>query len=179
VIDSALEEASMSRRLLIGLAAVALVLTLTVSTVVAAPPQMFVAPLSGAEEVPAVDTRARGVAIFQLSPDGSTLSFKLIASNIQNITQAHIHCCAGAGVNAGVSVFLYPDEPPAQLIPGRHSGVLVPTGTITSADIRDPDQLTDADDPLAALVEKIVAGDAYVNVHTSQFPTGEIRGQLP
>jgi len=173
----------MSRRLLIGLAAVALVLTLAVSTVVAAPPQMFVAPLNGAEEVlpngtVGVDTLARGVAIFQLNADGSELSYRLIASNIQNILQAHIHCCTGPGLNTGVSVFLYPDAPPAQLIPGRHSGVLA-TGTITAADILSPVELTSADDPLAALVEQIVAGNAYVNVHTSQFPTGEIRGQLP
>jgi hypothetical protein len=31
---------------------------------------------------------------------------------------------------------------------------------------------------LADLVEHIVAGNAYVNVHTSQFPAGEIRGQI-
>lgn len=174
----------MSRRLLIGLAAVALALTLAISTVVAAPPQQprnFVAPLSGAEEVldgvVGNDSKGRGVAIFQLSADGTELSYRLIASNIQNITQAHIHCCAGPGSNAGVSVFLYPDAPPAQLIPGRHSGVLA-TGTITAADVLNPVLLTSADDPLAALVEQIVAGNTYVNVHTSQLPGGEIRGQL-
>jgi hypothetical protein len=58
----------------------------------------FRAHLSGDEEVPAVDTRARGQTIFQLSKDGSELSYKLIAANIENITQAHIHCGA-AGVN--------------------------------------------------------------------------------
>lgn len=155
------------------------------STVLAAPPAQprnFVAPLSGAEEVVVedgvttigVDTRARGVAIFQLSPDGTELSYRLIASNIENVLMAHIHCCAPAGANAGVVVWLYPDGPPPQLIEGRHNGVLA-TGTITADDLVG--EL--AGQTLDQLVEQIVAGQAYVNVHTTQFPAGEIRGQLP
>jgi hypothetical protein len=153
------------------------ILVLAVATTVAsgASPRTFVAPLNGAEEVLpdgtiGVDTRARGVAIFQLSRDGASLSYRLVASNIENVTMAHIHCCAGPGANAGIAVWLYPDAPPAQLIPGRHDGVLA-TGTITADDVigMTLDQLVDA----------IHAGTAYVNVHTSQLPSGEIRGQLP
>lgn len=148
-----------------------------VAAVAAAPPQQprnFVAPLSGAEEVPAVATNARGVAIFQLSPDGTELSYRLIASNIENILQAHIHWPGAAGTNAGVVAFLYPDAPPAELIPGRHDGTLA-TGTITSADLIGPL----AGMTIADLVDGILAGNAYVNVHTTANPGGEIRGQLP
>ena len=148
-----------------------------VAAVAAAPPQQprnFVAPLSGGEEVPAVATSARGVAIFQLSPDGSTLTYRLIASNIENILQAHIHARGAAGVNAPVVAFLYPDNPPPALIPGRHDGVLA-TGTITAADLIGP--LSGG--TMADLLDAIADGDAYVNVHTTQNPTGEIRGQLP
>jgi hypothetical protein len=148
-----------------------------VAAVAAAPPQQprnFVAPLSGDEEVPMVDTRARGVAIFQLSPDGTELSYRLIASNIENILQAHIHAPGAAGVNAPVVVFLYPEGPPPQLIPGRHNGTLA-TGTITSSDLIGPL----ADGTLADLLDAIADGEAYVNVHTTQNPGGEIRGQLP
>jgi hypothetical protein len=148
-----------------------------VAAVAAAPPQQprnFVAPLSGADEVPPVATNARGVAIFHLSPDGTELSYKLIASNVANITQAHIHCCAPAGAIGPVAVWLYPDGPPATLIPGRHDGVLA-TGTITSADLVGPL----AGQTLADLVGHITAGNAYVNVHTLANPPGEIRGQLP
>jgi hypothetical protein len=31
---------------------------------------------------------------------------------------------------------------------------------------------------LADALQSIVAGNAYVNIHTSQYPAGEIRGQL-
>jgi hypothetical protein len=133
----------------------------------------FVAPLSGDQEVPPADTRARGNAIFQLSKDGTELSYKLIVANIENVTQAHIHGPAPRGVNTGVVVWLYPDAPPATLIPGRFNGVLA-EGTITADNLVG----TLAGQSLGVLIEMIKAGNAYVNVHTSQFPPGEIRGQI-
>lgn len=166
------------RRSLTAVTLVAVTLLVLATVALAAPPAQprnFTAPLSGAEEVPGVDTRARGVGIFHLSADGSELSYRLIASNIENVMMAHIHCCADAGANAGVAVWLYPEDgPPPALIEGRHSGTLA-TGTITSADlVGDFAGLS-----LGDLVDEIVAGNAYVNVHTTQNPGGEIRGQLP
>ncbi len=161
----------------VTLAAVALLVAATAA--LAAPPAQprnFTAPLNGTEEVQpngtvGVETRARGVGIFHLSADGTELSYRLIASNIENVMMAHIHCCAAAGTNAGVVVWLYPEDgPPPETIEGRHSGPLA-TGTITSDDVIGMS--------LADLVEEIVAGNAYVNVHTTQNPAGEIRGQLP
>jgi hypothetical protein len=127
---------------------------------------------TGGEEVPANNSRAQGQALFRLSDDGLTLSYKLIVANIQNVTQSHIHL-APAGTNGGIVVWLYPSAPPAQLIPGRTQGVLA-EGEITSNDLVNA--LAGRD--LEALLTEIRAGNAYVNVHTSQFPPGEIRGQL-
>lgn len=132
----------------------------------------FVATLSGDEEVPPTETRARGTAHFQLRPNGDGLSFKLVVANIMNVTMAHIHL-APAGQNGGVVVWLYPSEPPAQLIPGRFNGVLAHR-TITEANLVG----ALAGEPLSALIDEIQAGNAYVNVHTSQYPGGEIRGQI-
>jgi hypothetical protein len=138
--------------------------------------------LSGKEEVPVRDTNAQGQAIFQVSRDAVSVSFRLIASNIENILQAHIHCGA-AGVNGPILVWLYPappSPPMVTLIPGRHDGVLS-TGTFdTSHVIARPDSaacpggVASLEDVLA----KVRAGQAYVNVHTTQFPPGEIRGQI-
>jgi hypothetical protein len=150
-----------------------LVFLLALATAVAAQPSVsenFHAHLSGGEEVPPADTRATGQTIFELRPDG--LHYKLIVANIQNVTMAHIHL-APAGQNGPVVVWLYPDEPPPQLIPGRFSGVLA-EGIITSDDLVG--LLADAD--LDALLAEIRAGNAYVNVHTTQFPGGEVRGQI-
>jgi hypothetical protein len=132
----------------------------------------FRAHLSGREEVPPVDTRAQGQAIFQLSEDGTELHYMLIVANIQNVTMAHIHL-APAGVNGPVVAWLYPAGPPPQLIPGRVNGVLA-RGTITDADVVG----LLAGTGVEGLLDAIEAGNTYVNVHTSQFPPGEIRGQI-
>lgn len=134
----------------------------------------FVAHLSGAEEVTVtpVETRATGQAVFRLSQDGSELSYRLIVANIQDVTMAHIHL-APAGVNGPVVAWLYPDGPPAQLLPGRSSGVLA-TGTIEDADLVGLLAGASLDD----LIDELRDGNAYVNVHTTAYPAGEVRGQI-
>jgi aldose sugar dehydrogenase len=132
----------------------------------------MLAKLSGANEVPPVDSRATGQAIFRPGKDGHSLAFRLIVANIKDVTQAHIHL-GRPGVNGSVVAWLYPEGPPAQLIPGRFGGVLA-EGTITAAELVGPL----AGQPLSALLEAMRAGEAYVNVHTSRHPAGEIRGQI-
>jgi hypothetical protein len=131
--------------------------------------------LTSDEEVNAtvvVDSQAQGQAIFQLNEDGTALEYHLNVANIENVLMAHIHRGA-PGTNGPIVVWLYPSAPPASLIPGHFDGVLA-DGAITSANLVGPlagMQLSD----LVALLE---SGNAYVNVHTSQYPGGEIRGQV-
>lgn len=132
----------------------------------------FRAHLSGDEEVPAVETDATGQTIFKLSKDGTALHYKLIVANIENVTMAHIHN-APAGENGGVVAWLYPEGPPPALIPGRTDGILA-EGVITEDDLTG----ALADGSLQDLLDLMIAGETYVNVHTSQFPAGEIRGQI-
>lgn len=132
----------------------------------------FSAHLTGDQEVHDVTTEAVGKANFQLSKDGSELSFKLIVEGIENVTMAHIHL-AGAGVNGLVVLWLYPQTGPPLLIPGYFEGMLA-SGTRTSANLVGP--LAGQD--LSALIDAMIEGGAYVNVHTSQYPAGEIRGQI-
>lgn len=136
------------------------------------PHENFRTHLSGDEEVPAVDTRAQGQAIFKLSADGESLDYKLIVANIDDVLMAHIHL-APAGQNGDIVVWLYPDEPPPQLIPDRTQGVLA-EGTITAEDLVGPLAGATMDD----LLDEIRAGNTYVNVHTSEFGGGEVRGQI-
>lgn len=128
--------------------------------------------LHGDEEVPARETNAQGQAIFHINEDATAISYKLIVANIENVTQAHIHL-APAGSNGGIVVWLYPAAPPSQLIPGRTQGTLG-EGEITAASLRG--SLTGK--PLSDLIDKLQDGGAYVNVHTLQFPGGEVRGQI-
>ena len=172
-------------RLIPATLAVGLVLALA-TVVVASQAKNFVTPMSGAEEVPPNASAARGTAIFHLSPDGTELSYRITASNIDNVHMAHIHM-GPPGVNAGIVVWLFPSTavgPPGPLGDGPQNGVLA-TGTITAANLTGA--LTGR--PLSALVDAIVAGNAYVNVHTNDgigdpgsgpgdLQGGEIRGQL-
>jgi hypothetical protein len=148
--------------------------------------------LTGAEENPARQTQAQGQAVFQISPDETEVSYRLIASNIENITQAHIHC-GPVGVNGPVVVWLYPSPTSTSALPGgggRHDGVLA-ANTFGAANVRPT---TNPNCPggvstLADVIARIRSGNAYVNVHTDDgvapgntgpgdFPGGEVRGQI-
>jgi len=143
--------------------------------------------LSGGNEVgvPIRDTNAQGQAIFHLSKDGSSLEYKLIASNIDNAFMAHIHI-GTPDVNGPIAVWLFPstDPTPGPLGSGRHDGVLA-EGTITSANFVGPL----AGQPMSALLTALESDNAYVNVHTNDgvgatntgpgdFPGGEIRANV-
>lgn len=132
----------------------------------------FRAHLSGDQEVHDVTSNATGQAIFQLSKDGMELSYKLIVANIDNVTMAHIHL-APAGSNGPISVWLYPPSAPPMLIPGTTNGILK-EGVITSANLVGPLMGLS----LSELIDAMSEGNTYVNVHTSAYPGGEIRGQI-
>jgi len=136
------------------------------------------------------DSRGQGQAIFRISADGSTVDFKLIASNIDNAFMAHIHC-AQPGVNGPIRMWLYPvigpTGTPGPAGSGRHDGVLA-EGTFSPGGVVCPASAigTAHDMPL---LDAIRAGLTYVNVHTNDgvgpvntgpgdFPGGEIRGQI-
>ena len=133
----------------------------------------FRAHLSGDQEVPLPNSSlAQGQANFQLSKDGTELSYKLIVANLEDLHMAHIHL-APAGSNGGVVVWLYPSAPPAVMLPGTTNGILA-EGVIRAGNLRG----ALANKPLSALIDAMSAGNTYVNVHTMLFPGGEIRGQI-
>lgn len=160
------------KRLTIVLSVMALLVAGAAPALSRGPDSNFRTHLSGDNEVPAVDTQAQGQATFKLSADGESLDYKLIVANIDNVLMAHIHL-APAGQNGNIVVWLYPDGPPPQLIEGRTQGVLA-EGTITADDLTGPLAGATMDD----LLDEIRAGNTYVNVHTSEFGAGEVRGQI-
>ncbi len=106
--------------------------------------------LSGAEEVPPVETEARGQGTITVGDD-KTVSGEVETTGVQG-TMAHIH--EGAkGANGGIAV------PLEDAGDGKWK---VPAGA----------KLTDAQ------YEAFKAGKLYVNVHSAQHKGGELRGQL-
>ena len=143
---------------------------------VAAVNRNFSVHTKGAFEVPANMSKGQGQAIFQLSKDGESLGFKLNVANIEDVTQAHIHCGA-PGVNGPVVVFLYGwSLGPTVTVNGTLS-----EGTITNANVipaPDSDVCPGGVANFDELIAKMQSGDAYVNIHTDAFQNGEIRGNL-
>lgn len=126
---------------------------LALGTFLAAPAwaemKMFHADLTGASEVPAVDTAATGKAEVTVDTEAKTISWKVTTEGLSgDPTAAHIHGPAAAGENA---------DPVIDLSAALADG----SGEITDEQIAD-----------------LEAGNYYVNVHTEANGDGEIRGQL-
>jgi CHRD domain len=130
-------------------------------------------------QVPAVYAGSSG-SFQAVINSNSTITFSLSYANMSSsVTQAHIHFGASK-TNGGIMVFLCGGA--AQACPA--SGTV--TGTLTAADVSTlPSSNGDSVIPqgiqpgdLAAMLAAIRSGNSYVNVHTTTFPSGEIRGQV-
>lgn len=168
------------RKLFLVLVLIGLLVFTTAAMAAQPDSKNFVAVLSGADEVPARDTNARGTAFFKLSPDGTTLYYTLIVANIDNPVASHIHC-GPSGVSGPVGVNLFTSGVAGS---GSFNGVLA-SGEITAPNAVNACGWTSLWDVLNAMR----SGNAYVNVHTNDgvaptntgpgdFPGGEIRGQI-
>jgi glucose/arabinose dehydrogenase len=124
----------------------------------------FTAHLNGFNEVPTVNLLAQGEAVVKVR--NGLLDVKVIVANLDDIVASHIHC-APAGVNGPVGLTLFAGGPTSD------SGILV-NGTFSAPNLGNSCSWSTINDVVAA----IVAGNAYVNVHTEENPAGAIRGQL-
>jgi CHRD domain len=141
----------------------------------------FRADLIGFDEVPSLSSTASGTFSMEIDPSDTSFDYELSYSDlVGNVTQAHIHI-AQKSVNGGIMVFYCTNlgNGPAgtQSCPGPHAGTV--SGHITAADvIAGAAAQGIAAGEFAEVLRAIRAGSVYVNVHTSVFPGGEIRGQL-
>ena len=142
--------------------------------------QHFVTTLDGDSEIPdSVDTRASGQLTLQVSEDGEKISFTLTVASLDNYLAGHLH--VGADDEAGpVVAWLFPIKPypfsdfiDDPLLPGTSNGVLA-KGVITADNLVGPLEGMDLD----ALISELKKSNVYANLHTSQFPAGEIRGNF-
>jgi len=114
------------------------------------PSSLFTATLTGAQETPPNNSAATGHATLLLSPDEKTARVSLTFTGLSAAqTDAHIHGPANPGVSA----------PPVFPLPlGQISDFQI---ALTPAQVQD-----------------LKNGLLYVNVHSANFPAGEIRGQF-
>jgi CHRD domain len=123
----------------------------------------YVANLSPANEVPPKTTTGTGVATFV--DLGTEIDWTLTLTNMTGVIASHIHGPAAVGVNTGVIINLFLPNVATPTLNG-----VVGRGIITNAN--------NANISLDSLRVLFNNGNAYVNVHTSANPGGEIRDQV-
>jgi hypothetical protein len=115
----------------------------------------YMADLEGDQEVPPVPTDATGEGHFTLDRLNGFHYFVEI-EDIDNVTASHIHK-APVGVNGPVIFPLFTGGPPP----------FDPDNPVGSGVWLSAENLVD-----------LLTGYYYVNVHSSDYPAGEIRGQI-
>jgi hypothetical protein len=130
----------------------------------------FDARLTGASEVPPVQTNASGLADLDVEMEEGqrVIDYHLYVNNIDRITQAHIHQ-GNSSENGPIIVPLFNASTPT-----RHVNGQLAEGHITPANFTGPLQGKQLDDLIALMQNETT----YVNVHTEQNPQGEIRGTV-
>jgi hypothetical protein len=137
--------------------------------------EAFSAQLNGFEETPrTLATSGSGAFNGLATSDGSVIAYQLFYVDLtSSVLFAHIHF-GKPGESGGVAAFLCggggKDPCPA---PG-----VAFSGTITAGDVLAIGDQNLAAGDLQALLSAMSGGFAYVNVHTGDFPTGELRGQI-
>lgn len=137
---------------LIGLRRLRALVVFVAASATGAPAQVhtFFVRMDGAQQVPPATTAAAGLGHLVLDTNAHTLTFDLVYSGLVGTeTAAHIHGFAMPGTNAPI---LHP-------LPVGSPKV----GSITTSPVEEA---------------SILAGLAYVNVHSSVYLNGEIRGQM-
>ena len=126
----------------------------------------YFTPLTGKEEIPPVNTNSTGIALFELL--NNQVDFKVNVTNLDNIKSAHIHL-GEFGQNGEIIVSLLKSLSPVDV----HNGTLA-EGQVTSVDLVGPLK----GKTINELIQLFNNTKTYVNIHTEQYPNGEIRGQI-
>jgi hypothetical protein len=141
------------------------------------------AALSGYQEVPTLSSAGTATFHARIADDEQSFDWVLSYSGLTNVSQAHIHFGARA-ISGPIVIFLctnLTNAPPAPAQPTQ----ACPTSAGTVSGTAQPGDVTGGAAALgiqpgefAKIIDAIRAGAAYANIHTTQRPAGEIRGQI-
>lgn len=131
----------------------------------------FSASLTGAAD--GATTSGTGFAWVDVNSSMTQISYTLSFQGLtSDATMSHIHYGA-AGTNGPILLWFFPST-------------LMPTPTATSGSYSgmwtESDLMKQSTDPaittFATLIGDLEAGNTYVNIHSTNYPMGELRGQL-
>lgn len=135
----------------------------------------------GAGETGAILSTGHATLKLTLDKSAQTLTYTLTYSGLTNVLQSHIHF-GQKHVAGGIMVFFCsnlgngPAGTPA--CPDDSTGEVTVSGVITPAGVVGPTAQNITVGDFAAVVAALASNTAYGNIHTKQFPAGEIRGQI-
>jgi hypothetical protein len=168
------------------LQAVAILAISTLGMTCAASAEDFEAKFSGFEELGALNAEtgavlSNGTAKLTVKLDKKlqSINYTLTFSGLgAPVTQSHIHF-GKEHVPGGIMVFLCTNlgNGPAGT-PACPAGGGTVTGTLTPASVVGPAAQNITAGNFNGVVSALESDTAYGNIHTTQFPAGEIRGQL-
>jgi hypothetical protein len=147
----------------------------------------LVANLTGAAEFPPTGSPGTGTASVVLDTTLNTMAVNIVFSGLEaGTTASHIHCCLPSPFQTGVNVMVATTTPSFPGFPlGVTSGTYSMVFDLTNAATYNPAFITSPFNPSgttagaeAVLVSALLAGETYLNIHTTMFPGGEIRGFL-
>jgi hypothetical protein len=135
---------------------------------------VLTASLLGVNEVPAINSNATAEFRAVIHQDGSITFTETFSDLTSNAILSHIHF-GKVHVAGGVMVWLCGGGgQPA--CPAATSGTF--SGTITAANVTGPTAQGVTAGDLASALRAIHQGAGYVNLHSVNFPAGEVRGQV-
>jgi hypothetical protein len=138
------------------------------------------AKLRGYQEVPTVSTVAQGRLRATVDKVSNTMQYELSYEGLEgDVRMAHIHF-GTRGTNGGIMVWLCqtttnPDPSGAAPMCPQSGSV---TGLLQASAVTGPAAQGIEANAFGEFLAAIRAGAAYVNVHSSKWPGGEIRGQV-
>jgi hypothetical protein len=132
--------------------------------------QNFTANLVGQDVVPPTNSKASGTSEFTLSSDGMSLNYELYVKDIDGVTLAQIYEGQEDENGPAVSILIrFKDITPSGPVNG-----LLTQGIITADSLQGPLSGKQVSD----LTEVITNNNTYVEIQTTEYPSGEIRGQI-
>jgi hypothetical protein len=138
----------------------------------------FSATLTGYEETPTLSVAGTGSLSAQISRDETSVSYTLSYSSLTGpALAAHIHLGMPA-IAGGVIAFLCDTDAGTAQIPDCPGAGGTVSGSIEAADVIGPAGQGITAGEFEELVAAMRFGATYANVHTTAFPSGEIRGQI-
>ena len=144
--------------------------------------QVYAAPLLSSSEIPAAASSGHGSAMVTMDFDLVTMRVQITFADLVGTTTAsHIHCCTvtPGSANVGVATLL----PSFTAFPnGVKAGSYDHTFDMSQAANYNAGFISGHGGTVGsafnALVAGLDSGNAYLNIHTSSFPGGEVRALL-